>query len=289
MSGNDGAGRSPYPFASRYLDVGPGRLHYVDEGEGPVVVMVHGTPTWSYLYRHLIHELSRDHRVIALDRLGFGRSDKPERWGYRPEDHARNLEMLIERLELRDVVLVVHDFGGPIGLAYAARRPENLRAVVLFNTWLWSLRGTPTERVSRLMGGPFGRFLYKRLNFSPRVLIPAAFGDKKKLTKEAHRAYLDAFPTPADRQAPWVLARELIGSSEWYDELWRERSRFAGKPALVLWGMKDPTFGRDALERWKATLTDARVVEFPDAGQFVQEEAPEEAAREIRGFLAGLG
>lgn len=277
-----------YPFQSRYLDVGPGRMHYVDEGEGPVVVMVHGTPTWSFLYRHLIRELSRGYRVIAIDHLGFGLSDKPELWSYRPEGHARKLGILIERLGLRDITLVVHDYGGPIGLAYAMLHPENVRALVLFNTWMWSLRGTSAEKLSRFMGGPIGRVLYKRFNFSPRMLIRAAFGDRRKLTKEVHRHYIEAFPTPAERQGPWVLARELAGSSDWYETLWQGREWLAGKPALVLWGMKDPAFGRDALEHWKATLTNARIVEFPEAGHFVQEEAPEEAAREIETFLASL-
>lgn len=275
-----------YPFEHHYLDVGPGRLHYIDEGSGPAVVLVHGTPTWSFLYRHLIRDLSRDHRVIAIDHLGFGLSEKPEGWSYRPEDHARNLEVLLEHLAPGEVTLVVHDFGGPIGLSYAHRHPERVRALVLFNTWCWSLRGTPTERVSKVMGGPLGRLLYERLNLSPRVLLKAAFGDKSKLPREVHRHYTAPFPTPASRRGPWVLARELIGSSEWYDSLWQGRERFADKPTLILWGMKDPAFGRDALERWKTTLPHARTVEFPDAGHFVQEEAPEEAAREIRAFLS---
>ena len=278
-----------YPFRSRWLDIGPGRLHYVDEGEGPTIVLVHGTPTWSFLYRGLIEELSSSGwRVIAPDHLGFGLSDRPAGWSYRPEDHARNLEALIDRLGLREIVLAVHDFGGPIGLSYALRHPESVRGLVLFNTWMWSLRGTPTERVSRFMAGPVGRFLYTRMNLSPRALIPAAFGDRKKLTKAAHRHYIGAFPTAASRTAPWVLAGELIGSTSWYEALWEERSRLAAIPALLLWGMKDPTFGPDALERWRTALPDARVVEFGEAGHFVQEEAGEEAAREMRAFLERL-
>jgi pimeloyl-ACP methyl ester carboxylesterase len=277
-----------YPFRSHHLDIGAGRLHYVDEGEGPVLVLVHGTPTWSFLYRRLIAGLSREYRVVALDHLGFGLSDKPQDWGYRPEDHARNLAVLIDHLELRDLTLVVHDFGGPIGLAYAIEHPENVRALVLFNTWMWSLRGTSAETVSKLAGGWLGRLLYQRFNFSPRVLVRAAFGDKRKLTREVRRHYVEAFPTPSDRLGPWVLARELAGSSDWYEGLWARRERLAEKPALILWGMKDPAFGADALERWKAGLDNAHVVEFPESGHCVQEEAPAEAEREIRAFLSGL-
>jgi haloalkane dehalogenase len=274
--------------ASRYLDVPGGRLHYLDAGTGAPLVMVHGTPTSSYLYRHLVAGLSAEYRVIAVDHLGFGLSDKPRDGAYRPADHARNLAALIESLGLRDITLVVHDFGGPIGLSYAIEHPDNVRALVLFNTWMWSLAGTPAEKASRMLSGALGRFLYTRLNFSPRVLLKAAFGDKSKLTPEVHRHYMAAFPSPGQRHAPWVLARELMGSTEWYEELWRRRAAIAGKPALLLWGMKDPAFGPDALARWRGELRAARVVEFPEAGHFVQEEAPSAAVRDIRAFLAAL-
>ncbi len=285
MSRDEWVDRKLYPFRSRYLDVGPGRMHYVDEGEGPVLVMVHGTPTWSFLYRKLIQGLAEGHRVIAPDHLGFGLSDKPPEWGYRPEDHAANLELLIERLELDDITLLVHDFGGPIGLSYAVEHPANVRSLVLFNTWMWSLEGTAAEKLSRFMAGAVGRFLYERMNLSPRVLLKAAFGDKRKLTPEIHRHYIEAFPTPAERHGPWVLARELVGSSEFYESLRRRSWKIADHPALLLWGMKDPAFGPSALERWRSLLTNARAVEVAEAGHFVQEEAPGTALREIRAFL----
>src|SRR5690606_26094143 len=154
--------------------------------------------------------------------------------------------------------------------------------LVLFNTWMWSLRGTPAERVGRIMGGSLGRLLYTRFNFSPRVIVPAAYADRSRLTRPIHRHYTGPLPGPSERLAPWVLARELLASSEWYDGLWRQRARLADLPALILWGMKDPAFRPDALARWRAALPDARVVEFPYAGHFAQEEAPEAAIREIR-------
>jgi len=277
-----------HTFESHWVQLPDGRVHYIDEGRGPVIVLVHGTPTSSYLYRRLIPALAREQRVVAMDHLGFGRSGKPAVADYRPMAHARRLEEMIDRLGLEDVVLVVHDFGGPIGLSHAIERPGNVRGLVLFNTWMWSLAGTPAERISRLFSGVIGRFLYTRLNFSPRVILKAAFGDRRKLTKEAHRRYMDAFPTPAERIAPWILARELIGSTEWYDGLWQRRERIVDKPALVLWGMKDPAFTPAYLERWKQVLTHARFVEFAESGHFVQEEAPDEAAARILEFVGGL-
>src|SRR5262249_20412588 len=133
MHNTDWIDRTEYPFTSRYLDLDAGRMHYVDEGEGHPIVMVHGTPDWSFLYRHLIKPLSVGYRCIAPDHLGFGLSDKPIGWGYRPADHARNLRALIDHLGLERYTLVVHDFGGPIGLACAIERPEQVERLVISN------------------------------------------------------------------------------------------------------------------------------------------------------------
>lgn len=277
-----------YEFKPLGFDVPGGRMHYVDEGTGPAVVLVHGTPTWSYLYRHLIRALSDGYRVVVPDHLGFGRSGKPKGADCRPAAHAANLARLLDHLGLEDIVLGVHDFGGPIGLSYAIERPENVRALVLFNTWLWSLEGTPAERASRLLGGRLGRFLARRLNLSPRVLLKAAFGNRRALTREIHAHYLEPFASPDEREAPWVLARELMGSADWYRSLWDQRARIVDKPSLVLWGMKDPTFGPAYLARWETELTNASVVQVEHAGHFVPEEAPDRVTREVRSFLDGL-
>ncbi|MFP4440753.1 MAG: alpha/beta fold hydrolase [Chloroflexaceae bacterium] len=265
--------RQEYPFSSQFLDLDGGRMHYVDEGQGRPIVMVHGTPTWSFLYRHLITELAGTYRCIAPDHIGFGLSDKPTDWSYRPVDHARNLRTLIERLELRDIILMVHDFGGPIGLSYAIEQPDNVSGVVLCNTWMWSLQDDPTiRRMGQFVSGPIGKFLYMRLNFSPRVLIRSFWGDKSKLTRHIHQHYTRVFPRAPERQSTWVLARELLGSSAWYAGLWQQREQLREKPLLFLWGMRDPAFKPDALARWQEAFPHGEAVTFPDAGHFVQEE-----------------
>ena len=264
--------RTEYPFAPHYAEVGGGRMHYVDEGAGPAVVLVHGTPTWSFLWRRLIAELSTTHRVIAPDHIGFGLSDKPAGWSYRPADHARNLSTLLERLDVGPMTLVVHDFGGPIGLSHAIEHPERVTSLVLFNTFLWSMRDNPTAvRASRLFGSAFGRFLYTRLNLSPRWLIPMSFADRSRLTPAIHRHYTAPFPDADSRMGAWTLAKELVESSEWYDALWARRDRLATIPAQLHWGMKDPAFGPDALARWETVFERAEVHRH-DAGHFVQEE-----------------
>ncbi len=276
-----------YPFRPHQFETGEGRLSYVDEGNGPPVVLVHGTPTWSFLYRKLIPPLvAAGHRVIAPDHLGFGLSDKPVTAAYRPEDHARRLALLLEALDLRELTLVVHDFGGPIGLSYAIERPDRVARLVVTNTWLWPLDGDPRiVRGSRLAGGAFGRLLYTRLNASPRWLVPAGFADRTRLSPAVHRQYLAPFPDPASRRPLWEFARALLGSSAWYDGLWRQRGRLQGKPALLVWGMRDASFGTAYLARWQEALPDAETVALPDAGHFVQEEGATELASHLAAFL----
>lgn len=277
-----------YPFAPHEIQLDAGRMHYVDEGDGPPIVFVHGTPVWSFLYRTFVKRLSATHRCIVPDHLGFGLSQRPAGFGYRPQDHARNLQELIERLGLRDVTLVVHDFGGPIGLSYAVERPENVARLAIFNTWMWSLReNKQAAQISAMFGGGLGRFLYERVNLSPRFLIPVASGETK-MPKAIQRHYIDAAATPEERHAMWVCARELAGSSEWYETLWQRRARIREIPALLMWGLKDPgvASGVFDLPRMQSVFASARTVTFPSAGHFVQEEQAPAAIEELRTFVS---
>lgn len=273
--------RREYPFEPHGLDVEGGRLSYVDEGEGAPIVMVHGTPTWSFMYRHLIRALSPRYRCVAPDHLGFGLSDRPAAWSYRPADQARNLARLIETLKLKDITLVVHDFGGPIGLAYALDRPENVRRLVIFNTWMWSFASD--RRVAwpaRLFASRLGRHLYEGRAFSVRVMLRHAVADRKRYTRAVEQHYLQAL----DGHASWVYARELIGSSAWYDDLWARRDRIAQIPAILVWGMKDPAFAR-YLPRWRQLFERAEVVELADCGHAPPEERAPESLLFLTRFL----
>jgi haloalkane dehalogenase len=264
-------------------------MHYVDEGSGPAVVLVHGTPVWSFLYRDLIRNLSADHRCIAMDHIGFGLSDKPRGWGYRPQDHARNLATLLDHLDLRDVSLIVHDFGGPIGLSYALEHPERIRNLTIFNTWMWSLRGNRNaHQIDRLMGGWFGDLFYLRLNGSARFLIPAVYGDRTKLPRAVHEHYIRAAPKPEDRRGMLTLARLLVGQSDWYEGLWERRARLRDIPTLLLWGLRDPGVrgGVFDLARFEGMFRESRSVTFPDAGHFVQEEEAGAVIPLVREHLA---
>ena len=279
--------RVAYPFADHWLDVDGGRMHYVDEGDGPTLLFVHGTPEWSFVYRRLIVGLRDRYRCVALDHIGFGLSDKPPGWGYAVEQHVANLAALIDHLGLRGFTLVAHDFGGPIGLSYAVEHPARIAALVLFNTWMWSFAGDKqAERMGRLMASPLGRFLYTRLNFSPRVILPLAWANKATLTPALRRAYLDAFPQPADRFGAWGFARAVLGAGPHFDALWERRARIAHLPTLLLWGMRDPVITPRFLDRWRSLFPAAQVVALPNAGHFVQEEAPAEVLAALEAFLA---
>ena len=274
--------RSLYPFASRYFDSADGRMHYVDEGAGTPIVFVHGTPTWSFLYRRLIAQLGSRHRVIAVDNLGFGLSEKPARAPYEPRDHARRLASLLDSLDVSGATFVVHDFGGPIGLSVALGMPERVRRLVLFNTWMWSLEDDPQiVRGARLASTWFGRLLYRQLNFPVRALMPTAMHDRSILTPEIQRHYAAPLGTPDERMGAWACARALLGAGAWFDELWAERERLRDKPMLLLWGMKDPAFGPRYLERWRTEFTGAEVHAFDSSGHFV----PEEVAPDIQPLI----
>jgi haloalkane dehalogenase len=263
-----------------------GRLHYLDAGQGAPVVMVHGNPAWSFLYRHMIRGLSPDHHCIALDHLGFGLSDKPREWSYLPADHAQNLQALIEHLELRDITLVVQDWGGPIGLSYALDRPDNVRSLVIMNTWLWPVDDDWYYRAfSGFMGGPVGRFLIRRYNFFVNGVMKMATGDKSKLAGGVHQHYVQPLANPADRQGCWVMPKEIIASSRWLRELWGQRDKIADKPTLILWGLKDIAFREKELRTWERLFPHAQVHRLAGVGHFVPEEYGHEAVPLVRELL----
>jgi haloalkane dehalogenase len=270
------------------MQTSAGRLHYVDEGPGDPILFVHGTPTWSFEWRHLVKALSPERRCIAVDLLGFGLSERPRNFSYTPEAHAEVVQEFVGALGLERFDLVVHDYGGPIALPLALDRPDRIARLVLINTWMWSFAGDrEMERAARIAGGAFGRFLYKYLNFSLRVIAPSAWGDRRKLTPAIQGQYLDRFPDTWSRGAVlWPLAHALMGSDAYYRWLWDRRDRLRALPTLILWGMKDRAFRPNQLARWREALPDAQVVEIPGAGHWPHEEEPDIVVDALRGFLA---
>ena len=279
--------RPGYPFSRRYASLSAGRLHYVDEGQGEVVLFVHGTPTWSYEYRHLIAALSRTYRCVAPDHLGFGLSDRPANFAYTPEAHAPVLAEFVQQLGLDRLTLVVHDFGGPIGLPLALQAPSRVVRVVILNSWAWPLDDDPPlARGARFIGGAAGRLLYKYANASLRLIMPSAYGDRRKLTHAIHRQYLEVF---RDRNARLLvlhaLAKSLLGSRDFYQGLLNGLPALRRLPVLIIWGMKDSAFKPYQLARWQQLLPEAAVARLDEAGHWPHEEDPSRVIEEIARFL----
>lgn len=273
-----------YPFTPRRFRTSEGEMSYLDEGEGPVLLFVHGTPSWSFEWRDVILEMRKSARCIAVDHLGFGLSDKPQT-KLTPQDHARRLRALVEHLDLKDMTLVVHDFGGPIGLPLALEGGRVSR-VLICNTWMWDQSADPQlARIDSLVRSWLGRLLYKTFNFSPRVILPSALGKKTKLTKAQHRQYMAPFDARAEREGTYAMALALKGESAYYASLWNQRAALAKLPMHIVWGMQDPAFKPELLARWQEALPHAQVTKLEGVGHFPAEEDPTAVVTALRALM----
>ncbi|MDX2199765.1 MAG: alpha/beta fold hydrolase [Phycisphaerae bacterium] len=286
--------RTPRP--DRLLEIAPRvRLHYVDEGQGPTVVMVHGNPTWSFMYRNLIAELRSTHRCIAPDHIGCGLSDKPDdsRYAYWLENRVADLETLIDRLAPDGpITWVVHDWGGMIGLTAALRRFERIDRVVLLNTsGFFKPRSKRLPRSIRLAstGNMLARFLVQGCNAFARGA--AYWGSIRGLPHDVRRGYLAPYDSWSNRRATLRFVQDIpIDPSHPSYELtaWTDSqvARLNEKPVLICWGRRDFVFDDHFLNEWRRRLPKAELHVFENAGHYVIEDAREEliplAARFIR-------
>lgn len=270
-----------YPFASRWLETRTGRVHYVDEGSGRPILMYHGNPTWSFLYRNVIKALRGEFRCVAVDYPGFGLSDHPPGYGYTAEEHAEVVTELVRALDLRDMIVMGHDWGGPIGLATAVADADRVGGIVLGGTLFWP----PDRRVrmfSRVMSSrPMQKAILERNLFVER-LVPA--GTTRKLTEQEMDHYRGVQPTPAARAGVARFPRELRDAEPLLARLAEAVPRELGaKRTLVTYPMKDVAFKpRATLPRFRATFSDLEVVELPEAGHYFVEDAADEVAAAVR-------
>jgi len=163
---------SEYPFTSNFFDINGHKLHYIDEGQGETILFVHGTPSWGFDFRNIIKILKANFRCLAIGHIGFGLSDKPEHYDYSTDNHSKSLEKFVLENNLENIALVVHDFGGPIGLNFAIKYPDKIKNIVIINSWLWSSKNKPDFiKLSKILKSPLLLFLYCYLNFSPRFIF----------------------------------------------------------------------------------------------------------------------
>jgi haloalkane dehalogenase len=282
---NNWLDKSEYPFNSKYFEINGQKLHFIDEGKGETILFVHGTPSWSFDYRNIIKYLKESYRCIAIDHIGFGLSDKPEHYDYSTQNHSKTLEKFVLEKQLNNMTLVVHDFGGPIGLNVAIQHPEKIKNLIILNSWLWSSENDPDYiKLKKILKSPLLPFLYRYLNFSPKFILPQSFGDKK-LPKNLLKQYTKPFANKTQRNGALSFSKSLLNDQNWFEELWNKRSAISDKPTLFIWGMKDPVIKPHNLEKFQCGFTNSRTVQLETSGHFPQEEQPEKVTNAIFDFL----
>lgn len=280
-----------YPFAPHVLDFNGVRYHYVDEGRGAPLVMVHGNPTWSFAWRKFVREFSPDFRVIAVDHIGCGRSDKPADYPYRLAQHVDNLCRLVETLDLRDVTLFGHDWGGCIGMGAATQLPDRFRRFVLMNTAAFRSTRIPL-RIAACRIPLLGALAVRGLNLFSRAALFMAVEKPERMTADVRAGYLAPYDSWAHRVAVHRFVEDipLRPSHPSYPELVRieeELAQFRDSPMLLVWGMRDWCFTSEFLREWQARFPQAETLELPDAGHYLFEDAPERILPRVRSFLGG--
>lgn len=270
-----------YPFEDRYAEIEGARVHYVDEGDGPPLLLLHGNPTWSFLYREVILGLRDRFRCVAPDYPGFGLSEAPPGYGYTPAEHANVIEQLVEQLDLRELTMMVQDWGGPIGFAVATRHPDRFTRFVIGNTWAWPKSDAGTQAFSRILGGPLGRYLILQRNVFVEQILPGGVR-RKTLSSEVMDAYRGRFGDPQARIPMWVFPREILGSRAFLGRVNAGLDALRDRAALIVWPTKDVAFREPERRGWEEVFPRHRTVLLEGAGHYIQEDAPEEIVAAIR-------
>ncbi len=279
-----------YPWKGRWIEVDGGRMHYLDEGprDAPVLLALHGNPTWSFYWRALVKRFSDRFRVVVPDHIGCGLSDKPQGWPYRLDGHIRNVVHLIDTLGLEDVTFVVHDWGGAIGMGAAARRAHLARRFVVTNTAAFRSSRIPFS-IASCRWPVYGPVAVRGFNGFARVATIRAAA--KPLSAEAKRGLLFPYGSWADRIATLRFVEDIpmAPSHPSYDtlvEVEEGLAQFRERPMLLIWGEKDFCFSPEFREEWQRRFPEAAVLKLPDVSHYVMEDAPERALGAIEEFLA---
>ena len=280
-----------WPYAPRFFEHEGVRLHYVDEGAGEPVVMVHGNPTWGYIYRNFLAPLSANRRCVVPDHMGFGRSDKPLDEGrYRLARHVENLTALLLALDLRNATLVMQYWGGPIGFGFATEHPERIKRLVILNTWAFLYpEGTRLHGLLELFRKPHvGEAMVQALNLFVEGYLPGGLYHKERLP-EVMPVYRAPFPDYNSRIGTLAFPRDIpVGAEHPSAPTMRrieERLERLEVPTAVVWGMRDPDFEPSVIGQWTDVYPHAEVHRIETAGHFLQEDEPDRIVALIEDFL----
>jgi haloalkane dehalogenase len=282
--------RSLYPFSSHYVSIDGQQLHYVDEGRGPTLLLVHGNPTWSFHWRNLITGLKSTHRLVALDHIGCGLSDKPQSYNYRLGQHIANLVEFIDRLDLREITLVAQDWGGAIGVGAALRRQDRFARFVLLNTA--AFRSTRMPLRIRICRTPLlGALAIRGLNAFVRAALRMAVEKRDYLIPAVRAGITAPYNTWANRIAIDRFVKDIPMSPrhpsyQTLADIEQGLPQLADKPFQFIWGMRDWCFTPAFLDRFLEFFPHAEVHRFEDAGHWVMEDSPEGILPLVERFVA---
>jgi haloalkane dehalogenase len=275
-----------YPFKSNFLNLNGNNLHYIDEGEGRPILMLHGNPTWSFYYRNLIRTYSAKFRTVVPDHMGCGISDKPQDYEYNLETHIQNTKRLIEFLDLDKMILIVHDWGGAIGFGLVTRYPELFSKIVILNTAAFPSVHIP-RRINLLRQGQFGEWLTRKLNL---FAWPATFmATRKKLPRTIRQGYLLPYDSWENRIAVARFVQDIpMDTNHKTHSVLKEiesKLKSLPQPKLILWGGKDFCFNRHFFERWLEIYPNAGAYWYANAGHYLLEDEPGDVSERIGEFI----
>ena len=280
--------QAEYPFASRYFDLNPWRYHYIDEGTGSPILFVHGNPTWSFAWRNLVKGLRETHRCLAVDHIGCGLSDKPRDYDYRLAQHIDNLDRFIAQLDLQNITLVAHDWGGAIGLGAAVRAPQRFSRLVLMNTAAFRSKAIPW-RIAACRIPLFGPLAVRGFNaFSGAATRMAV---EKPLSPIVRQGFTHPYNSWENRIATLrfvedIPLNEKHPSYATLADLEQRLPTLADKPMLLLWGMRDWCFTPAFLEEFERRFPQAESRRYANAGHYLFEDAQQEILAEISRFTS---
>jgi len=281
--------RKLYPFASNYLTLPDARYHYVDEGQGAPLLMVHGNPTWSFYWRNLVTAFRGTHRAIAVDHVGCGLSDKPQSYDYCLQQHIDNLVALIDALGLQKITLLAHDWGGAIGLGALLARRERFSRIVLFNTAAFPPPYIP-KRILACRTPWLGEVADRKFNLFAKAAIRMATEKPERMTPEVKAGLLAPYDSWGNRIAIQRFVDDIPLSKKHptyqvLEQIEVQLPSLAELPIQLMWGGKDWCFRLDCMQRFQSYWPNAAATNFEDAGHYVVEDAIERIEPMLRSFL----
>jgi cis-3-alkyl-4-acyloxetan-2-one decarboxylase len=284
----DSCSKKEFPFKSNFLKlpISNLKLHYIDEGKGDPILCIHGNPTWAFYFRKIISKFKNSQRVIAYDHIGCGYSSRTDDLSYSLEKHIENLTHLVKTLDLKNITLLVHDWGGAIGCGFAVKHRDKIKQIIITNTSAFYSPDTP-KRIKILKTPIIGEYLIKKLNIFARAATIMA--SAKGLSQETKKSFLAPYHNSQSRSgiANFIKDIPLNKYHPTYTTLKQIEKCLPQfkKPVLILWGMKDFCFHKKFLEKWKSIYPHATIFEKKQAGHYLFEDAEQFCLEKIKDFL----